>query len=362
MAAVIPLGGGMTIGLERAGFDGGDTILEMNEPWTRNITLNRPQYTRTLTSLEEWEVWAEEQREDPPQLVYGSPPCQGVSGASSTSSATNPKNEWTLHFARTALRVRPNFIIWENVPRMLTVGRPIWTAVEEMARAEGYSMTVHRHDAGEFGVCQRRSRIMFVMERRGEEIPWTTHGPVITPTCMEVIGDLEGLEPPEDPFNIDTPMEYRGATTVEAQWKLRNPAGYTWDHDVITLPERFELVKPGTAWWDTMPRDSMTEKERARIDEGRLYNAFEMHRLHPDRVARTITGTRNRMHPTENRLLSVRESSRLMGFPDDWKWAHPGDVQQFAAGVCPPVCEHYGRVMMNALAGERMPVPEGRIF
>jgi site-specific DNA-cytosine methylase len=359
MAGIIPLGGGMTIGLERAGWDGGDTILELSEGWTKNILLNRPQYTKALTSLEEWERWAEEQREDPPQLVYGSPPCQGVTGASRTASADNPKNEWALHFTRTALRANPNFIMWENIPRMLTVGRPIWTAVEEMARAEGYSMTVHHHDAQEFGVCQRRKRVMFVMEKKGHEIPWPTHEAVPAPTTMEVIGDLENVETTTD---CDEAVYYDQESQNEYQRELRNSTGYTWDHDRHLLPERFETVNPGTTWFDSMPRDTMTEKERARIDENRLYNAMEMFRLHPDRVARTITGSRNRMHPTLTRLLSVRECSRLMGFPDDWKWAVPGDVQQFAAGVCPPICEWYGDVMRYALTGEAMPVPEGRMF
>jgi site-specific DNA-cytosine methylase len=179
---------------------------------------------------------------------------------------------------------------------------------------------------------------------------------------MECIGDLMDMEPSEDPFDIEQPTSYPEEAQNEWQAELRSDTGYTWDHDVKQLPDRFEHVKPGWAWWDSMPREMMTEKERARIDDNRLFNAFELHRLHPDRVARTITGTRNRIHPLRNRLLSVRESSRLMGFPDDWKWALPGDVQQFAAGVCPPVAQWYGEVVSHALAGTAMPVPEGRIF
>ncbi len=316
MAAIIPLGGGMTIGLERAGWDGGDTVLEVSEKWTENLRLNRPEYTKYLTSLDEWEQWAEEMKEDPPQLVYGSPPCQGVTGASSTASADNAKNQWFLRATETAVKSGANYTVWENIPRMLTVGRPIWTAAEEIARKAGYSMTVHHHDAQEFGACQRRKRLMFVLEKKGEEIPWPTHERVEAPTCIEAIGDLEDQEPSEDPFDMAQPVYYEQEAQNEWQAELRNPHGFTWDHDIQILPDRFELVKPGYAWWDSMPREAMTERERQRIDSDSLYNAFEMHKLHPDRVARTITGTRNRIHPTRNRLLSVRESSRLMGFPD----------------------------------------------
>lgn len=362
MAAVIPLGGGMTIGLERAGFDGGDTVLELSERWTLNLQLNRPEYTKYLTELDEWEAWAEEQAEDPPQLVYGSPPCQGVTGASSTASPDNVKNQWFLRATETAVKSGANFAIWENIPRMLTVGRPIWMEAEQIARRHGYSMTVHKHDAHEFGVCQRRKRVMFVMEKKGQEIAWPTHEVVDCPTTIETIGDLEDQEPVPEPFNMEQPMQYEAEAQNAYQESLRNPHGYTWDHDVALLPDRFEHVKQGYAWWDSMPREMMTDKERERIDDDRLYNAFELHKLHPDRIARTITGTRNRIHPTRNRLLSVRESSRLMGFPDDWKWALPGDVQQFAAGVCPAVAQWYGEVVSHALAGTELPVPAGRIF
>jgi site-specific DNA-cytosine methylase len=245
---------------------------------------------------------------------------------------------------------------------MRTVGRPIWIEAEEIAQRGGYTMTVHQHDAAEFGACQRRKRLMFVLEKRGHEISWPTHDPVPPPDTMECIGDLMDMEPAENPFDIEQPTSYPEEAQNEWQAELRSDTGYTWDHDVKLLPDRFEHVKPGWAWWDSMPREMMTEKERARIDDNRLFNAFELHRLHPDRVARTITGTRNRIHPLRNRLLSVRESSRLMGFPDDWKWALPGDVQQFAAGVCPPVAQWYGEVVSHALAGTAMPVPEGRIF
>jgi site-specific DNA-cytosine methylase len=361
MAGIIPLGGGMTIGLERAGFDGGETLLEVSEGWTKNLALNRPQYTDFRTTLDEWEQWADEMKEDPPQLIYGSPPCQGVSGASSTSSADNEKNQWFLRATETAVKARPSFIIWENIPRMLTVGRPIWMEADDIARKAGYTMTVHHHDASAYGVCQRRKRLMFVLEKRGQEIAWPTHEALPAPTCIEAIGDLEDMEPAENPFDIEQPTPYPMEAQNEWQAALRSDTGYTWDHDVCIMPDRFELVRPGTAWMHSMPREAMTDKERDRIDGDRLFNAFEMHRLHPDKVARTITGSRNRMHPTRNRLLSVRESSRLMAFPDDWKWAIPGDTQQFAAGVCPPIVEWYGQVITHALAGTAMPVPEGRI-
>jgi len=356
---VIPLGGGMNIGLENAGWEIGDVSFEINEAWTANLRLNRPGVTTHVTSLDEWERWAEGMREKPPELVFGIPPCQGFSGASSTSSLDNPKNQYLVAAVKTALIIKPMYAIFENIPRALSIGAPLVRDLEHAARDEGYTMSVHEHHVAEFGVCQRRQRVMFVLERKGQEIPWPSHERRQAPTVMEQIGDLESVDVTE---SCETPVTYVDAAQNEWQAALRSEAGGTWDHDAKLLPDRFDAIPPGRAWMDGMPRELMTDKERERIDQGRLYNAFELYRLHPDRVARTLTGARNKMHPTQCRVLSVRENSRLMAYPDDWKWAVPGDVQQFAAGVCPPVAEWYGRAIMHALAGTEMPVPAGRLF
>ncbi len=359
MLGIIPLGGGMNIGLERAGFEHLDTSLELAEGWTRNLQLNRPEITTHITNLEDWEAFLETQNENPPELVFGSPPCQGVTGASKTSGADNPKNQWMLHFTRAVTTLQPRFAIAENIPRMLTIGRPIVNEMEEIARKGGYSMAVHMHHVEQFGVCQRRKRVMFVFEPKGKEIYWPSHPILQAPTVDETIGDLTEMPTVED---VGTPVFYTGEAENEWQAALRNPEGYTWDHDRKILPDRFASVLPGTAWWDTMDPELMTEKEKERIAENKLYNAMEMMKLHPDKVARTMTGARNKIHPHLNRLLSVRECSRLMAFPDDWKWAVPGDVQQFAAGVCPPVTEWYGHTIIRELSGKPMPVLEGRLF
>jgi len=362
---VIPLGGGMTIGLERAGFD---TVLsmEMDEAWTANIRLNRPDVPQ-VTGLEEWEAYAESMREDPPELVYGSPPCQGVTGASATASADNPKNEWVIHFARAALTIGPRFALWENIPRMLSIGRPIVTRVEEMCRAEGYTLSAHVHEVGDFGVCQRRKRVMFVMERKGKGIAWPSHPHLRAPTVWETVSDLAEMETyDEDEGGLDdgeVPVfPYEGAPHNDHQAALRHPEGFTWNHDRSSMPDRFAALPPGKVWIFDMPDEALSEKELDRKRRGAVFNAHELHRLHPDRVARTLTGARNKLHPTQNRIVSVREASRLMSFPDSWRWAHERNFQQMAAGVCPPVCEWFGAVMMAELAGTPLPALEGRLF
>jgi DNA (cytosine-5)-methyltransferase 1 len=365
MMGVIPLGGGMTIGFEQAGFESLPVMLEVNEEWTANLRLNRPEILEFGTSLDEWARLIDEMKEAP-VLIYGSPPCQGVTGASKASSADNPKNQWMLHFADAVVRAKPQYAMAENIERMLTIGRPIVNQMDEILRRNGYTMSVHHHAVEDFGVCQRRKRIMFVIERKGYEMHWPNHEPKQAPTLWEVISDLDDdLVMPHNPDdNEAVPVFfYADDPHNEYQAALRNPAGVTWQHDLYRMPDHYVHVPQGKPWF-AMPVEHMTEKELDRLDNNRLYNAMEPFRMHPDRVARTLTGARTKIHPHRERALSVRESSRLMAFPDEWRWAKPRDTQQFAAGVCPPVTKWLGEVMMHALAGTPLETkaPVGRLF
>lgn len=353
--AIIPLGGGSILGLEQAGIK---TVAaaELNEGWTAGVRLNRPEIPY-VTDLAEWEEWAETLREDQPTVVHGIPPCQGFSGMSRTSAADNAKNQWLLHATRAAMVIKPEYVIFENIPRALSIGKSVVNEMVDIARRNAFTVSIHRHNVMDFGVGQRRKRVLFVMEQKGKEHPWPSHPTSKSPTVWEALSDLDEIEPQEDP----TEVAYADEAHNSYQQELRNPDGFTWNHDLTTVPERFSSVPVGKQWL-AMPEEEMTEKERGRIKDGRIFNACELARIHPDRVAGTITGARRFIHPYRQRLLSTREASRLMSYPDSWKWAKEKEWQQFAAGVCPPVMRHYGEMIQHFEAGRTVTPPEGRLW
>jgi len=60
-------------------------------------------------------------------------------------------------------------------------------------------------------------------------------------------------------------------------------------------------------------------------------------RLHPYRPAPTVMGSSRFVHPFQDRLLTVREHARLMGFPDDHIFLGGRDVQFDEVGEAVPV-------------------------
>ena len=68
--------------------------------------------------------------------------------------------------------------------------------------------------------------------------------------------------------------------------------------------------------------------------------------MHPRRHAPTVMGSSRFIHPYEDRLLTVREQARLMGFPDYHVFLGGKDAQYDMVGeaVPPPLAK--------AIAGE----------
>ncbi|MBI2079078.1 MAG: DNA cytosine methyltransferase, partial [Euryarchaeota archaeon] len=74
-------------------------------------------------------------------------------------------------------------------------------------------------------------------------------------------------------------------------------------------------------------------------------------RLRPDELAPTVTGNSRFVHPTEDRLLTVREHARLMGFPDDFVLRGGRNIQYDVIGeaVPPPLAKAIGLEVLRLL-------------
>lgn len=358
---IVPLGGGPTLGMEKAGFDvvrnfeiaGYGANLEHNRPGV-------PTHYATGDDLSEWEKWAETQAEDPPVVAFGSPPCQGFSGMNSRSGPDAAKNVWLTNFTNAAIQMGATYALAENIPRSLSLGRKVVNEMQDICRRGGYNFSIHRHNVWDFGVSQQRRRVMFVMEKKGSEMVWPEPPQLEKSEAMplwDTISDFDHIEcTPEhmDEVVLDEPQN-------PYQASLRSEDDTTINHQLMPCPERFEHVPWGCQWM-AMPDEYKTDKDRARIAAGTIFNAVEPKRPNPNKVGPTVTGAINMIHPYQTRFLTVREASRVMGFPDTWEWLMPKNYQQMAAGVCPQVIEHFGWAIQRQLSGEKQLVLEGRLF
>jgi DNA (cytosine-5)-methyltransferase 1 len=99
----------------------------------------------------------------PVDVLAGGTPCQSFSIAGRRGGLRDDRGNLALEFCRLAGRLRPRWIVWENVPGVLSSnkGRDFGTILEALAQL-GYGCAWRVLDAQFFGVPQRRRRVFVV--------------------------------------------------------------------------------------------------------------------------------------------------------------------------------------------------------
>ncbi|MGA7155375.1 MAG: DNA (cytosine-5-)-methyltransferase, partial [Acidobacteriaceae bacterium] len=96
-------------------------------------------------------------------LLAGGTPCQSFSVAGKRAGLDDPRGNLTIEFARLADRLRPVWLVWENVPGVLSIdGGRTFGAFLRMLVDCGYGIAYRVLNAQHFGVPQRRRRVFVV--------------------------------------------------------------------------------------------------------------------------------------------------------------------------------------------------------
>jgi DNA (cytosine-5)-methyltransferase 1 len=96
-------------------------------------------------------------------LLVGGTPCQSFSVAGLRGGLADPRGNLALRFIQLAAVMQPKWIVWENVPGVLSSGkgRDFGTFLGALGEL-GYGFAYRVLDAQWFGVAQRRRRVFVV--------------------------------------------------------------------------------------------------------------------------------------------------------------------------------------------------------
>jgi len=96
-------------------------------------------------------------------LLVGGTPCQSFSVAGLRRGLADPRGNLALRFVQLAAVMQPQWIVWENVPGVLSAhqGRDFGTFLGALVEL-GYGFAYRVLDAQWFGVAQRRRRVFVV--------------------------------------------------------------------------------------------------------------------------------------------------------------------------------------------------------
>jgi len=250
IAAVIPRGpaldlfsgaGGMSLGFEWAGFpllaavdvdssanrafsenrDHADLVMEadLSDPHTHSVVMQEVKRRAGDEGV---------------QVLVGGPPCQGFSTAGNCRP-NDPRNRLVFAFVDAAERLRPRYVLMENVPALLNRRRPgVLSEIRKALHALGYETSVIIAHAEAYGVPQLRRRLFLLAALRGVlrwPRPWlrltSPARPNFQPgaevamnapdpfTVFDAIGDLplETMSSPDLPTGYSSP-----ASSVFQAW------------------------------------------------------------------------------------------------------------------------------------------------
>lgn len=141
-----------------------------------------------------------------PHIVFMSMPCKGFSGLLAEKVSLSPKyqalNGLTLRGVWLLLEAYkddpPEFLLFENVPRIATRGRWLLDQIQAIYDAYGYAWAETTHDCGELGgLGQSRKRFLMVARHREKVPPFLYEPPK---RRLRGVGEvLEKLPLPGDP-------------------------------------------------------------------------------------------------------------------------------------------------------------------
>ncbi len=355
--------GGLSCGLRQSGFDpvlANEIVPEyaqtygLNHPSARLIVGDVRQVCeanlKNLLAVKEGEI----------DLIAGGPPCQGFSINAPIRTLDDERNQLFKDFIRVVSSLKPKAVLIENVPGIISLGKG--TVVQQIyaeLEALGYKVKHRILFAGHYGVPQMRFRTIFIGIRnfngeiRFPEPQFAAKGFANFTGAKELCLDIpplfyQGLKPHVtvwDAFSDlpqianthqSSPEKYSRRPQNEYQEYLRQGEGKLTGHYCAKIAavnvERLKHIPQGGSWRD-IPHELLPEglKRARRSDHTKRYG-----RLHPTAMCSTVLTKCDPhwgsfFHPTQDRVISVREAARIQSFPDSYQFV--GNITEQYAQV-----------------------------
>ena len=269
-----------------------------------------------MTKFKEWNI-------GPIDLLVGGTPCQSFSVAGLREGLADPRGDLMLTFLAIARRHRPRWLVWENVPGVLSSngGEDFACLLRGLAEL-GYGFAYRVLDAQHFGVAQRRRRV-FVVGYLGD---WHPAAAVLLERSS-----LSGHPAPSrEKREGATPSPVPGVANCLTN-RMHKGINTTVDEGqtpIIELPEVMCTLRSSGAGFDR-PGNASTEHETYiptaySIREDAVADNFSATPLEVSTALQSLRPSTQSHHAQvfiaemAVRRLTPRECERLQGFPDDY--------------------------------------------
>lgn len=257
------------------------------------------------------------------EIVVAGPPCQGFSSLGKRQP-NDERNRLSLSVVEWALSTGAKVVVIENVPQFLQSS--YWGAIKEKMLEHGFESTQWILSAADFGAPQLRTRAFAVLSKIG--IPKKPTPRVVRHKTVREAFDGLPVEANGKGMHVaPVPSEI-----ASRRFKLIPKNGDKRDilrkAPDICPPSWFKVASEATDVWGRMDLDRPANTIRCcfqNASKGRY------------------------IHPTADRVISLREGARLQGVPDHWVFH--GDrssiARQIGNGVPIPLAEAVADTIMD---------------
>ena len=265
-----------------------------------------------MTKFKEWP-------NEPVDILVGGTPCQSFSVAGLRKGLDDPRGNLMLTYLAIADRYRPRWLVWENVPGVLSSngGRDFGTFLGALGQL-GYGFSYRVLDAQFFGVAQRRRRV-FVVGHLGD---WRRAAAVLFERESLSGHPAPSREKREDVAGVTGAVTARmrafGDYECDGTASTVKQRDYKDATDLIAFPAEMSGTQAASAM-DLSPSLSVKHTTAVAFDPNQITSKKNRSQPKPEQMhTLPATSVAPVLFAPSVRRLTPTECERLQGFPDGY--------------------------------------------
>jgi DNA (cytosine-5)-methyltransferase 1 len=333
--------GGLSYGLEQAGYN----IVFAIDNWEdslKTLKFNHPTTKVILADLAKEAVEQICKKNDVKRgsidVVVGGPPCQGFS-ISGKRNPSDPRNILYKSFVEFVDFLKPKAFLMENVPNLVSMqGGKIKDEILKDFEKKGYRVSWKIVTACDYGVPQKRRRVIFVGLKNGTEFIFPEATTKVPISSQEAISDLPDKTVPEG-------KKYETNSHSAYQELMRKGSAGIHNHVITEHTEKTKKIislVPDGCNYKSLPKH---------LHSTRKVN-IAWTRLNSKKPSYTMdTGHNHIFHYRYNRVPTTRETARIQSFSDKFIFlgGKTSQLKQVGNAVPPSLARELGKELIKYL-------------
>ncbi|MGX1023870.1 DNA cytosine methyltransferase [Psychroflexus sp. MBR-150] len=268
--------------------------------------------------LDELEFWQEKHKIKTPDVLIATPPCQGMSVANHKKNDEITRNSLVVESIKLTNKILPKYFVFENVRAFLNttctdidgIVKPIKEAIKYNLGGN-YNILYKFVNFKEYGSNSSRTRTLVIGVKK--DIPNITPYDIFpkkqkVKTLRQLIGDLPSLKEMGEISN-----------DIFHSYREFNQRMLPWIENLNEGQSAFENTEPERIPHKIVKGEIVYNKSKNGDKYARWYWDKEGPCVH---TRNDILASQNTVHPSDNRVFSIRELMRMMSIPESFEWSH----------------------------------------